>query len=131
MFNLRKIICLREKRAYPRLEVYLLSKYRLHSDSPGIPASEPRIAAIKNISGGGVCLELSEHIPASTLIQLDINFPQLHQAIPCVAKVAWIRRFKKTKKFEAGIQFLRIDDVLRQAISERVEGVHGKTGRKW
>jgi len=110
----------KEKRAYLRLPVYHLVKYRLTSQPKEEP---PVITSIKDVSGGGIYLRLDEHLPVSTVIQLYINFPQIPQPIPTLAKVVWIKQLGKSKRYEAGVQFLEIEDAFRQAIIKRVESV--------
>lgn len=110
----------KERRAYPRLPVYHLAKYKLISQ----PKEEPPVTtSIKDVSGGGICLRLDEHLPVSAVIQLYINFPRIPQTITALAKVVWIKQIGKSKRYEAGVQFLEIEDTFRQAIVKRVESV--------
>lgn len=115
----------RERRTYTRLKVHHLVKFRVISDSP---EKQPlQLASIKDIGGGGACLRLSEPLPLSTQIQLYINFPQVSQPVPCLAKVVWVKKIReKTNLYEAGLQFLEIEHVLRDEIVKRVEWVDKK-----
>jgi len=106
-----------EKRAYRRLNVYILAKYRLLSAQDKTSA----IGYIKNISGGGVCLQMDEPLPQSSVVQLYINFPQLPNPIPTLAQIVWIKKVKMQKRYYAGVQFLNIEQIFRDAIIKRVE----------
>lgn len=116
----------KEKRKYPRLNAYHLVKYRLISS----PQAELVTASIKDISGGGFCLRTEEGLPVSTGIQLFINFPQFSQPIPSLAKVVWIKKLGKSKRYELGLQFLEIEEVLRQEITKRIDYVRRRVRRK-
>jgi len=116
----------KERRRYPRLDVYHLAKYRLISQ----PESDLITAHIKDIGGGGVCLLLNEEIPVNSTIQIYINFPELTQPIPCIAKIAWVKRIDKLKKYKAGVEFLEIEDIFRDIIINRIEYVREKIEKK-
>lgn len=112
----------KEKRTYLRLNVYHLVKYRLASESP----SHLITASIRDIGGGGICLQTEKELSVPSLVHLYINFPGLSRSIPSLAKVVWVRKLKKTNLYRAGIQFLDIQDVLRNEIIKEVESVFKK-----
>lgn len=110
-----------EKRGHLRADIYHLIKYK-----PVSGEKTTVLASLKNISGGGICLVAEEEIPVSTVLQIYINFPHLPQPIPAVAKIVWLKKVGKGNRFHAGLQFLEIDEVLRQGIVRRVETVYKK-----
>ncbi|MDD5495835.1 MAG: PilZ domain-containing protein [Candidatus Omnitrophica bacterium] len=109
----------KERRKFKRLNVYHLAKYRLISKSN----QSPIIAAIKDIGGGGICLNTEEYLPIASVIQLYVNFPKFPQAIPALAKIMWIKKIGRKNRYEAGIEFVDIEQIFRNAIVRSVEAV--------
>lgn len=111
------------RRNYLRLNAYHLAKYRLIQKT----GDKPIIAAVKNIGGGGICLQIEEYLPISSIIQLYINFPKLSRPIPTLAKVVWIRKVGNRNMYEAGIEFVDIEQIFRNAIVKSVDAVQRVT----
>jgi c-di-GMP-binding flagellar brake protein YcgR len=109
----------KERRTYHRLHTYHLAKYRLIQKS----GERPIIAAIKDIGGGGICLQTEEYLPRASIIQLYINFPKMRQPIPSLAKVIWIRKLGRKNLYEAGVEFVDIEQIFRNAIVRSVDAV--------
>jgi c-di-GMP-binding flagellar brake protein YcgR len=108
-----------EKRKFARLKAYHLVKFKQLTE----PQGEPQIAAIRDISGGGVCLISDKELKSGSSIQLYINFPHISMPIPSLAKVTWVKKLPKSKKFESGLQFVEIEDSMRKEIIKSVEDV--------
>lgn len=117
----------KEKRRFPRLPAYHLAKYA-KSSGPGTAVKV--IASVKDISGGGACIEVKEDLPLQAILQLYIQFPGTNGAIPCLAKVAWKKFIKSLNRYRVGVQFLEIDDISRRGISEHVNKVFSIVGKK-
>lgn len=109
----------KDRRKFPRLSAYHLAKYRLISN----PQDQLVMASIKDIGGGGICLRSEEKLPVSSVVQLYINFPQFSQPIPTLTKVVWIKKIGKSKRYDVGIQFLELEEILRQGIVKRIDYV--------
>jgi c-di-GMP-binding flagellar brake protein YcgR len=119
-----------EKRKYPRLSVYHLAKYRLVAEPQG-----PLVYAhIKDIGAGGACLCTEEKLPVSSVVDIYINFPGLNEPIKCQAKVVWDRQLGKAGRYESGLQFIDMEDAIRDRILEQVKTVtmevEGKNQKK-
>lgn len=109
----------KERRAFFRLNLYHLAKLKLISEPK--EDEQPILASVKDIGGGGVRLRLDKSLPLGALVQLFINFPGAPQAIPIVAKVIWVKKAgKRTSLYEAGVQFLEIEDFFRDKIAGRI-----------
>ena len=109
----------KERRSFYRLNAYHLAKYHLVS----VPKEkqESSLASVRDIGGGGVCLRLDKSVPVGSLIQLYINFPGISKPVPVMAKVVWIKKiWAKNNIYEAGVQFLEIEGILRDEIVGRV-----------
>ncbi len=113
----------KEKRKFLRLNVYHLVKYRLVSRG----GWQEAIASIRDISAGGVCLRAEEKIVKDSIIQVSINFPHLSSPVSCSAKVVWVKKIGKANRFEMGLEFFEIEDLLRQEIAQRVDYVRRRS----
>lgn len=112
------------RRQFIRLRAYHLAKYRPLSDQKGAEGSSPIIATIRDIGAGGVCLKTDNYLPVSTLLELNINFPNVSTSVFALAKVVWIKPIKKTKSYEIGAQFVQITDSVRLIIDEQIRRVY-------
>ena len=118
----------KERREFIRLQAYHLIKYR-----PFSPGKEqemrPVLGAIKDIGGGGVCLRIEQPLPVASLIELKINFPHIATAIYALAKVIWTKELRKANLYEIGVQFVQIEDSLRQIIDDQIKSVYRRQKR--
>jgi c-di-GMP-binding flagellar brake protein YcgR len=105
------------ERKYSRLSVYHLAKFRLASQ----PKGELIVASIKDIGGGGGCLIAEDNLSKGETLQLYINFPRISTPVPCLAKVVWSKKVGKTSRYEIGLQFLEIEEILRQEMVNRID----------
>lgn len=111
----------KDKRVHPRSRAYFLTKYKLIST----PTDKNTLVltSTKDISGGGMRLKLNQYIPVSSVIQLYINFPAFPSPIPTLAKIMWIRKIKWKNAYEAGVQFVDMEEPAKKAISDQVRMV--------
>ena len=107
-----------ERRKFIRFPAYHLIKYKILAGSE--ITSLPILSFIRDISGGGSCLQTKEKIPLFSIVQLYINFPPLPEAIICTAKVIWLKKLKQSNKYESGLEFIEINAFQRQEIIRRV-----------
>jgi c-di-GMP-binding flagellar brake protein YcgR len=113
----------KEQRKFIRLFVYHLVKYRLLSAGQDAPLL---VATLRDIGGGGVCLRTREPLPASTIIELKINFPPLDTPLSTLTKVIWTRQRKKSSYYEIGLHFVEIDKAIQKNIDERIKTVYSR-----
>lgn len=106
-----------EKRKYKRLKAYHLVKYRL-AFSPQDPLV---LAYIRDIGAGGVCLATKERLPTDSILQVYVNFPWLSSPVPTLAKVVWVKAVGRKARFDLGLKFSEINDIIRKDIHERIE----------
>ncbi|MBN1897286.1 MAG: PilZ domain-containing protein [Spirochaetes bacterium] len=71
----------------------------------------------KNISAGGICLQMEEGEPVGTRIHLKFNIPGYEKKIEAKGKVVWMKRVE-TGKFELGIEFYEINQEDMDAINQ-------------
>jgi len=114
----------KDKRAFVRLRAYHLAKYRISSS--GAKEQVPVMANLKDISAGGARLVAEEYLSPSTLLELNINFPIFNEPLICLAKVMWIKQFRRSKRYEVGVQFQDLDGATRKAIDAGIKFVQRK-----
>lgn len=118
-----------ERRQHGRIHTYHLVKYKVMS---GGAEAQPILASLADIGGGGICLRSQEALQVGALVQVSINLPQFPHPVTSTAKVVWAKKIKNTETFEAGLQFVDIEDAIRNQITGRVEGfakISGKDGK--
>ncbi|PYU29029.1 MAG: hypothetical protein DMG32_01115 [Acidobacteria bacterium] len=97
----------RETPRPPRFRVSsAIQRANLTSASPSSGAPRVLRGTIRDISAGGVCLELDRPVKQSQVVRCDFPIPQLSVAIPTLMNVRWIRRISKTPRYAIGLQFL-------------------------
>ena len=112
------------RRKYFRLSAHHLARYRI---LPLKNKNEPFLTAnIKNIGAGGVCFLVQGALPVPSLIEMKISFPALAEPVLAVLKLVRIKELRQPKMFEAGAQFVTIDETLRRLIDERINAVSRK-----
>ena len=67
----------------------------------------------KDISGEGICIQVSEIIPEGSLLDLKIDVPET-KPISVKGKIVWVDESPRTSNeqdrvFNAGIQFVKVD----------------------
>lgn len=68
--------------------------------------------AVLNLSGGGMCLPLSQKMKKGTLLELNLNMPPEKEPFFALAEVVWQSPDPISKEgkayYETGIEFLRL-----------------------
>ena len=120
----------KERREFIRLQAHHCVKYRLLS-ATATEASPFTPATVRDIGGGGICIRTEESLPESALIELKINFPHITTSISALAKIIWIKQRDKIRRYEIGLQFMEIEELMRKIIDVQVKRVFDKVrGRK-
>ena len=103
-----------ERRKFPRLQTTLRVKY-------WPLASERPVSADTKDIGGGVRLVLGEAVKLGALLAVELTLPRAGAPMTFVGRVAWCAPAAEPGKFEAGLQFVRIDTKDQQAIARFVD----------
>jgi len=74
----------------------------------------PLLIRAKNISEGGLCLELGDRVKPQMILKLDFQVGP-KQKVDVYAKVVWIDQEL------GGLQFIILDDPIRRTIRQYVE----------
>ena len=95
-----------ERRKYIRLSSSVNITYK-RAD----PNDKHKVAACKDIGGGGICLAVDTRFSPGTVLELKILLPGEEFAIPATGQVVWVdaeQTGSKTFSYYAGIKFTSI-----------------------
>jgi c-di-GMP-binding flagellar brake protein YcgR len=109
-----------DKRRFVRLNVLVDVAY---SKIP--PSEKEKLSVAKNIGKGGICLIAYEELRASDMLNIEMFLPEGERPINAVGRVAWTKEFiigdaAKGKRFDVGIEFIKIDDKDADKINKYV-----------
>jgi c-di-GMP-binding flagellar brake protein YcgR len=109
-----------EKRKYIRLNLLadVIHKKRA-------PTEQEKLMLMKNISSGGICIIVYEKLKVSDVLDLKIYLPGENEPIDIVGRVAWLKEFSigdsnVGKRYDAGIEFIKINEQDRNRINKYV-----------
>lgn len=110
-----------ERRKYARLNALVDVAYNKH---PHRPEEESLLRLSKNISKGGICLIVYDQLKKDDLLDLRIFLPDAFNPVEAVGQVVWAAEFvigdKIGKRFDVGIEFVKISDADRDRIDQYV-----------
>lgn len=116
------------RRKFIRLKAYHLAKYRpVSGDNTEV---DRIIASVKDIGAGGICFVTEERLPVSSLVEIKINFPHLSEPVCALAKIAWVKSKKNSRRYRIGAEFVKIEDSTRQIIDDQVRFVEGSLKKR-
>lgn len=114
-----------EERLYERLNLPIKVNYEV-STRP----HQVRGTISKNISGGGICLSLTEKLIPDTTLIINISTPKpRREDYRIKGKIVWTRRIEvsggrnSSAYYDTGIQFLEADPII---IGKIVAYFHGR-----
>lgn len=108
-------------RRFPRLRTSCGIRYK-PVKADGILGDAAKAFTV-NISGGGVCLETDEGLPAGSLLAVELDLPDYDCPIVSLGRVAWCRP-DASGKFEIGLEFWWVgwgDDSAQKTVSDHIK----------
>jgi hypothetical protein len=109
-----------EKRRFPRLKESCRLRYK-RLETGSLPAEGTEAIGV-NVSGGGICFEVPEHIEPGVLLAVELMLPECESGVVSLGRTVWCRP-TAAGKYEVGLEFWWIgwgDDGAQQAIAEHV-----------
>ena len=102
-----------EKRVDTRADIDHDAKFKILSESDGVANFGYESAKAKNISKGGLCLELERKLTEGNVIRIELPSLGENKTIKAFCEVQWCRKGSSDSNYEAGLSFiaLREDDV--------------------
>ncbi len=110
-----------EKRKFTRLSVLADVAYT-KKDIP----EKGKVTFAKNIGAGGICLIAYEELKESDVLELKILLPDEKEPVYILGRVVWVRKFSMgddtagSKRYDVGVEFLKISDVDKQKVDKYV-----------
>jgi c-di-GMP-binding flagellar brake protein YcgR len=110
-----------ERRRFVRLNVSVKVEYKVLETA----AKEIHSTLTKDISGGGICLIGDEELNTGRFLELKIYLPKEQEPILSLGRVVWSKPFIigdeiTGKRFDIGIEFIKIDDTKREKINQYI-----------
>ncbi|MGD0566370.1 MAG: PilZ domain-containing protein [Candidatus Goldiibacteriota bacterium] len=102
-----------EKRVDTRADIDHEAKFKILSESDGAAGFGYESAKAKNISKGGLCLEVERKLIEGNVIRIELPSLGENKTIKAFCEVQWCRKGSADNNYEAGLSFiaLREDDV--------------------
>lgn len=100
-----------EKRKYIRLHASIGIVYDVIKNIKKYRRNKTTLSLAKNLSGGGVRLQVKEDLRSGDLLDIEMQIPHLEDSVHAVAEVVWFShcKSKDRESREAGIRFRDID----------------------
>jgi c-di-GMP-binding flagellar brake protein YcgR len=120
-FVLKEVNMSEERRSNLRVNVYFDGTYK---KKPGL--GQENFFRAKNISQGGICFFSEEKLNPTESLELNIFIIEGLLPITAEGKVVWAREVPAgaKKKYEIGVQFLKINEENKIRIEEFVTFMH-------
>lgn len=110
-----------DSRRFPRLRSACSFRYK-QVKAEGILGDSAKALTV-NISGGGVCFETEESIPAGSMLAVELDLPDNECPVVSLGRVAWCRP-SDSGKFDVGMEFWWVgwgDDSAQKSISDHIK----------
>lgn len=110
-----------ERRKFKRAFTDVSIQYRLET----MKKNDRRISRIRNMGEGGLCFR-NDFIPEESLLEIELNLPEIPSPIKASAKVVWTQKATEKDLYNIGIAFENITEEDRKNIMEYVEEMINK-----
>ena len=117
----------RERRKHERITYHAPCRYEIGSREKPSKILESGTSFVKNISLGGLLIEMLKLIDVNSLIDLEVVIPTANQPIRAQARVVWVNKVEEDGgRYNVGMCFTDISLEDRDKISsikKRIESV--------
>ena len=100
-----------EKRKYIRLHSSIGIVYDVIKNIRKYRRNKTTLSLVKNLSGGGVRLQVKDDLRSGDLLDIEVQIPHLEESVHAIGEVVWFSHSKSKdhESKEAGIRFRDID----------------------
>ena len=116
-----------ERRRYERITYHAPCRYEVGSGKRISKLLESGTSFVKNISLGGLLIEMMKQIDIDSLIDLEVVIPTAKEPIRAQARVVWVNRVEENEdRYDVGMSFtsISLDDKDKiSSIKKRIENV--------
>ncbi len=109
-----------ELRKYARMEKPFIARFLVQSNDDVI-SSDWNMAAVANLSAGGIFFYALENMKVGTTLDLKISISRSLCSIICAGKIVRVKRIMDTSVVGFGIEFTEIDEFIAEAIDNTSE----------
>lgn len=88
----------------------------------------PDASGGRNISEAGLCIPLTHALPVGSSIEVEIRSLDFEARVKAIARIAWVAPRKGAYPFEAGLEFLNLGPLDRDAIQYYIAHSAAKGG---
>ena len=107
-----------ERRKHERISYHAPCCYEISSDKNHSAILESGTSFIKNISLGGMRIELMRLVAVNSHLDLDVVVPTTVESIRAEARVVWTRKLEENgNRYDVGISFVEISSENREKIA--------------
>ena len=104
-----------EKRIDERAAVTTCAKFKILSDADGVAPSGYEEGTTRNISKGGLCIQVPRKLTEGNVVRIEIPGVERDsdRTIKAFCEVQWCVKNNNNEKFEAGLSFIALkeDDI--------------------
>lgn len=115
-----------DKRSFPRISSRCVVDYRPVGDDPAFQQMQGAQGVMQNISGGGVCVRMTEDPGKGNLLAMNIQLPGFPSSVISLGKVCWSKPAEDG--FDIGVEFWWVgwqdagaQEQIRQFIAARLD----------
>ena len=116
-----------ERRKHERISYHAPCCYEISSDENHSAILESGTSFIKNISLGGMLIEMMRLVAVNSHLDLEVVVPTAAESIRAEARVIWIRKLEEDgNRYDVGISFVAISSKNREKIAflkRRIENI--------
>lgn len=100
-----------EKRVDERIDVATIAKFKILSDADGGVSNGYEQGATRNISKGGLCIQVNRKLTEGNVIRVEIPTPEdAQRTIKAFCEVQWCVKNGNNADFEAGLSFIALKE---------------------
>ena len=103
-----------EKRVDERVDVTTSAKFKILSDTDGAISNGYEQGETRNLSKGGVCIQVNSKLTEGNVIRIEIPTPDnAERTIKAFCEVQWCVKNPNNANYEAGLSFIALkeDDI--------------------
>ena len=107
-----------ERREHERISYHAPCCYEISSDRNHSAIMESGTSFVKNISLGGMLIEMMKLVAVNSHLDLEVVVPTAAESIRAEARVVWTRKLEEDgNRYDVGMSFVEISSKNREKIA--------------
>ena len=115
-----------ERRKHERMSYHAPCRYEISADENHSAIVESGTSFIKNISLGGMLIEMRRLVAVNSCLDLEVVLPTAAEPIRAEACVVWTRKLEEGNRHDVGMSFVEINPENKEKIASlkrRIENI--------